>query len=176
MKKPRSDAKLLNLPEEKKAKLCDWMLSGMPYHKVRELCAAELGVATSLGALSCFYSEFCAAALLAQRARAVGVAEEIAQDATKTPGRFDAATIDALKQRAFEMAIQPMADPRDVRSIFSLVLKARDQDLAKAKLEQQVREYEEKAAKAKEQLEKVALAGGLSAETLASVEEAISLL
>ena len=129
MKKPRSDAKLLNLPEEQKAQLCDWMLSGLPYHKVKALLAEQFKVATTLSALSSFYQDFCSAALLAQRSRAVGVAEDIAAEAAKTPGRFDAATIDALKQKAFELAIQPLADPRDVKSIFSLVLKARDQDL-----------------------------------------------
>lgn len=44
------------------------------------------------------------------------------------------------------------------------------------KLRQKVREYEEKAARAREQLEKVRATGGLSAETLAEVEEAIKLL
>ena len=129
MKKPRSDAKLLNLPEEQRAQLCDWMLSGLPYHKIKGLVSEQFKVATTLSALSSFYQDFCSAALLTQRSRAVGVAEEIAEEAAKTPGRFDAATIDALKQKAFELAIQPMADPRDVKSIFSLVLKARDQDL-----------------------------------------------
>lgn len=129
MKKPRSDAVLLNLPEEQKAQLCDWMLSGLPYHKVKALLKEQFQVTTTLSSLSSFYQDFCSAALLAQRSRAVGVADEIAEEASKTPGRFDTATIDALKQKAFELAIQPMADPRDVKAIFSLVLKARDQDL-----------------------------------------------
>lgn len=134
MKKPRSDAKLVNLPEEQKAQLCDWLLSGMPYHKAKELLKNQFSVSTTLSSLSQFYQDFCSAALLAQRSRAVGVADEIAAEACKTPGRFDAATLDALKQKAFELAIQPLANPGDVKSIFSLVLKARDQDLEERRI------------------------------------------
>jgi hypothetical protein len=39
---------------------------------------------------------------------------------------------DALEQKAFELAQNPMANPKDVKAIFTLVLKARDQEQDKA--------------------------------------------
>ena len=135
MRKPRSDSKLDRLPEEQKAQLADWLLSGMPYHLVKDLVKKTFGVSTSIRALAVFYQDYCAAELLARRKRAVSTADEIAEEASRQPGRFDAATIDALKQKAFELAIAPGADPRAVKAVFSLVLKARDQDLEAQQIE-----------------------------------------
>jgi hypothetical protein len=59
---------------------------------------------------------------------------EVASDAQRRPGRLDEATIAALKQKAFELAISPGQDPEAVKAVFSLVLKARDQDLDAEKL------------------------------------------
>jgi hypothetical protein len=129
MNKPRSDAKLLNLPEEQHAQLVEWLLSGLPYHQVKLLVKKQFEIDTSLGALSAFYQDCCSAVLLARRQQAVSTADEIAAAASAMPGQFDQATIDALKQKAFELSIQPFANPKDVKAIFSLVLKARDQDL-----------------------------------------------
>jgi hypothetical protein len=72
--------------------------------------------------------------LIARRQRAVSTAEQIAQEAQNKPGQFDAATIDALKQKAFELAISSNAAPRDVKALFSLVLKSRDQALSEKQL------------------------------------------
>jgi hypothetical protein len=129
MRKPRSDAKLLNLPEEQQAQLADWLLSGIPYQTVKKMVQDSYSIDTSLGALSSFYNNVCGAALIARRQRAVSTADDIASAAAATPGKFDSATIDALKQKAFELSINPGSDPRDVKSLFMLVLKARDQQL-----------------------------------------------
>lgn len=138
MRKTRSDSKLLNLPEEQQAQLADWLLGGMPYHQARQVVAQPppdgFGLTVSLNAFSGFWQSVCAPLLIARRHRAVTTAESVAEEASKTPGRFDAATIDALKQRAFELSIQPACDPRDVKSLFSLVLKARDQDLVERRI------------------------------------------
>ena len=145
MKKPRSHSKLLNLPDEQMAALSDWLMSGLPYPKVRLLIKKEFGVATSDAALSRFYSEVCSAALLARRQRAVTMTEEIADEAATHPGKFDQATIDAIKQKAFEMSIAPQSSSKDLKAIFSLVLKSRDQDLEGrrvALMEQKLKETE----------------------------------
>lgn len=155
MKKPRSDSPLQNLPEEQAAKLCDWMLSGLPYHKVKKLVKEEFSLETSEAALSRFYSSFCAAALLVRRSRAVTTAAEIAEEAAKTPGQFDAATIDALKQKAFELSISPQADPGDVKDLFMLVLKAKDQEMDEKKLHLELEKFksqEERKARELNQL------------------------
>ncbi len=148
MSKPRPDAKLLNLPEEAQAQIAELLLSGMPYHAVLPVIKEQFGVQTSMGALSNFWQTVCEPALLARRRRAVSTADEVAAEAAATPGRFDAATIDSLKQRAFELSIQPQANPRDVKQIFALVLKARDQDLQQQSLKLDVQKFQFDAAAA----------------------------
>lgn len=160
MKKTRSDAKLDHLPEEQKAQVIDWLLAGLPYHKVRELIREQFAVATSIGALSGFYQREAVPVLLARRRRAAGVADEIAAEARKAPGAFDEATIDALRQKVFELALAPGADAREIKALFSLVLKARDQDLEARR----VALLEKKAAQADE-------AAKVTADTALSPEE-----
>jgi hypothetical protein len=128
VRKPRSDAKLKTLPEDQYQALVDWLLAGTPYRVVKQRLSDEFGVETSNGALSDFWNDCCGAALVARRQRAVSLADEIADEAASQPGRFDQATIDALKQKAFELAVNPQSDPRDVKGLFGLVLKARDQE------------------------------------------------
>jgi hypothetical protein len=71
--------------------------------------------------------------LIQRRSQAVGVAKELGEEIQKTPGQFSRATIDALEQKAFELANNPMVNPKDVKNIFSLVLKARDQQFDREK-------------------------------------------
>src|SRR5436190_21883804 len=104
MTKPRSDSKLDNLPEEQKEALAEWLLSGMAYHVAKPLVKKDFGVDTSSRALSEFYAEYCSAALIQRRRRAVTTAEEMAKEAQGQPGRFDTATIEALKQKAFALS------------------------------------------------------------------------
>jgi len=145
MSKPKSTAKLLNLPEEQQGKLADWLLSGMPYHQAREVVRKEFGVEVASSApFSYFWERVCTPMLLARRARAIGTADAVATQAAAVPGRFDAATIDALKQRAFDLAISPGVNSKDVKEIFSLVLKARDQDLE----DRRIKVLEDKARQA----------------------------
>ncbi len=179
MKKPRSDAKLLNLPEESQAQLVEWLLSGVPYHKARDLVEKEFHVRTSLAALSAFWDAACASALIARRQQAVSTADEIAEEAKSRPGQFDAATLDAIKQKAFELSLNPQAAPKDVKSLFMLLLKARDQELKNKDIEIKLRRLEmieRNAAQAKETLAAVASRGGLSPETIREIEEAAKLL
>lgn len=115
--------------------LADWLLSGMPYYEAQKQVKDQFGVEVrSLKSFSRFWQEVCGPALLARRHQARTVAEELAAEAVKHPGRFDQATIDALKQQAFELSISPNAKPKDVKALFSLVLKARDQDLNERKI------------------------------------------
>jgi hypothetical protein len=120
---------LLNLPEEAQHAIIDRMLNGNTYLQVKDYILEKYQIETSAAALSKFWETMAAPVLLARRHRAVETADEIADEAIARPGKFDAATIDALKQKAFELAIAPGADPRDVKSLFMLVLKARDQEI-----------------------------------------------
>ncbi|MCX6994150.1 MAG: hypothetical protein NT011_13550 [Kiritimatiellaeota bacterium] len=148
MKKPRSDSKLLNLPEEKQAQLAEWLLSGVPYHQALKLIEKEFQLTTSFAALSAFWTDVCTPALLARRQQAVTTADSVAADAKKMPGNFDAATIDAIRQKAFELSVSPQAAPGEVKALFMLLLKSRDQELKKDQLLLDKQRFEFDAAKA----------------------------
>lgn len=150
MRKTRADAVLLNLPEDQQAKLADWLLSGVPYHEAKVLAEKEFGVSVrSLSSFSEFFSAVCAPHLLARRRRALGAAGERAQEAEIHSGAaFDAATLDALRQKAYELAESPQTDPRDVKAVMMLLLKARDQDFEREKLTLDRQKFEFDAAKA----------------------------
>ncbi len=147
MQKPRSDAKLLNLPEEKQAQLVDWLLGGTPYHEARALVQKEFGVSVSLASLSHFYQAVCTPHLIRRRAQAVGMAAEVARAAESSPAQFDAATVDAIRQKAFELAISPMSQPKDVKALFMLLQKSRDQELKAETLKLDREKFEFDAAK-----------------------------
>src|SRR6266496_78470 len=129
MRKTRSDSKLLNLPDEKKDPILDWMLGGMSYTAVREMVAKEFGIKSSPAALSAFYAQEAPKRFIKQRLKSLSVAAEIADEAQKTPSMFAPATIERMQQLAFEQSITPGADPDTVKSFFMMMLKARDQDL-----------------------------------------------
>ena len=129
MRKTRSDAKLLNLPEEQQAQLAEWLLDGMPYHIAKIKAQADFGVSVGLAAFSGFYQEVCVPQLLVRRTRARETADQIGEDLASRPGNFDAATVDAIKQKAFELAISPQSNPKDVKALFVLLQKQRQQEL-----------------------------------------------
>lgn len=161
MRKPRSDSKLLNLPEEQRDELLDLMLSGQPYHAVQKILAADpFNVAVSLSSLSSFYAHEAPKRMTERRLGALRIAHEIAEEAQKRPSQFDAATIEALTQKAFELAISPTSPAKDVKSLFMLVLKSRDQDLK----ERQIVLLETKAKQAEE-------AAGVTNDSTLSDEE-----
>lgn len=146
IRKTRPEARLLNMPEEQQAELAEWLLSGMPYHQAREAVSKQWGVVCSLASLSRFYSEVCVPVLLRRRTQAVATAEEVADAARSTPGRFDQATIDALKQKAFELAISPLSSPKDIKAITTLLLKNTDQDLKRAEIDLQRARFQRETA------------------------------
>jgi hypothetical protein len=134
LRKPRSDSKLDALDLDQQQMLCEWLLTpGLSYERIKEMVFKEFNVSTTASSLSSFYSSYVAAYLIQRRAQAVGVAKELGAEVEKTPGQFSKATIDALEQKAFEFAQNPMVNPKDVKAIFSLVLKARDQEFDREK-------------------------------------------
>lgn len=127
MSKTKSNAVLLNLPEEQQAKLADWLLGGMPYHEAKVLVEKEFGVQLkSLSAFVRFWREVCAVHLLAKRQRLGTTADARAEQARLEPGKFDAATLDALKQKAYELAESPNAEPKEIKAVMGLLLKAQE--------------------------------------------------
>jgi hypothetical protein len=184
VKKPRSDSILGNLPNPVHHELVQWLLGGMPYSVVKQRLRDEFQIEVkSDSTLSAFWEENCGAALILKRQKAVTLADEVAAEAEKQPGRFDAATIDALKQRAFALAVQPNSDPRDVKALFMLLVKVRAQELdedkvliERAKLEQRISEYQDKIRAAQATLTKAQAEGGITPETLKTIEDQLNLL
>lgn len=142
-RKKRSDAWEHGLEEDQITLLCEWLLSGLSYKTVRDQCGAEFGLYPSNGQLGRFYQDYVAAEVIKKRTLARTLSEEVGEDIRKSPGNFDEATIDALSQKAFQIASSPLVNAKDVKAIFSLVLKARDQEIKQKDLEIKMRRLEQ---------------------------------
>lgn len=171
-RKPRSDSRLDGLHEDDRMRLLEWFTTpGMSLVLIREQLAKPidkggLEVETSTAALSNWWSKHGPEYLIMRRRQARSLAEDLADEASKSPAKFEVATIDALKQQAFTMAQQPGVSPKDIKALFSLVLKVRDQDAKKEELALATRRLallERKAALADE-AQGIASDGKLSAQ------------
>jgi hypothetical protein len=181
MRKTRSDAVLLNLPEEQQAKLAAWLLAGVPYHEAKVLAEKEFGVVVrSLDSFRSFWQQVCQPQILARRRRAVTTASERAEEAKSNPGQFDVATMDAIKQRAYELAESPESRPGDVKAILMLLLKARDQDRQERELDLALSKYRDLVAERRRAIEaelgKAKDNGGITTETRERIERELKLL
>jgi len=178
-RKPRPDARLLNLDPERQEQLAEWLLSGLPYHAVVDLCWKEWNIKTSPSAVANYYATVCSAAILARRRRAVGLADDLMAEVERAPGRLDDAALAAIRQKAFEVAADTTADPSNVKSLFELLLRARKQALDERSVavqERRVAVLEAKIAQARKALDSSARKGGLSPEALREIERAAKIL
>jgi hypothetical protein len=160
MRKTPAAALLLNLPEEQRAKLADWLLNGMPYHQAKMLVAKEFGVEVrSLSTFSSFWQEACLPHLLMRRRQMLRSAAARTGEALDDPTGFDEATIDALKQKAYELAEAPEPKTNDLRTVMLLLVRYRDQQLKGERLAFDREKHEFDAAKKcmekREELQKI---------------------
>lgn len=134
MSKPKNP--LLNMSETDQARLAEWLLGGMTYHEANLLVEKEFSVkaSASLGRYSRFWEQVCVPMLLQRRSRMAGTAAARKQEAETNPAEFDKATLDALQQRAYELAENPQSNPKDVKAILTLLLKAKDQSLEERRI------------------------------------------
>lgn len=134
MSKPKNP--LLQMPEISQARLADWLLGGMTYHEANLLVEKEFGLKASVGLdrYTGFWEAVCVPQLLLRRRRMAGTAGQRAEAADANPAQFDRATLDALQQRAYELAENPQAKSKDVKAILGLLLKAKDQSLEERKI------------------------------------------
>jgi hypothetical protein len=158
MRKRRPEAKLFGLPEGQQAELADWLLTGMPYHVAAARVEKEFGVSVGHSAFTSFWEEVCVPLMLGRRSQQRVAAEARAEVVERQPARFSEATLDALQERALQLAHSPLAKAKDVKALFGLVLKAKDQELE----ERRIRLLEEKAAAADKT--KAVVESGLTAE------------
>lgn len=119
MTKPRSDSLLARLTDEQREALATWLLGGLGYESAVVRCSSEWGIATSVGALSNFWAVECQPRLIARRSRAAAAATAIAEASSGDTGQLDAALRATIKQRAFEVLIDPSADPTAISQIVS---------------------------------------------------------
>jgi hypothetical protein len=98
-------------------------------------------------AVEAFWKQVCAPLLLQRRRRMLPLAEARAKEALENPGQFDVATLDALKQKAYELAESPTATLKDVKAVLGLLLKARSEDRADRELTFEREKFEFDAAK-----------------------------
>jgi len=175
-RKPRSDGKLLTLPEEDQQRIFDW-LKHMGYDKARLMIKKELGVKTSVGALNNFWTVWSKRESQNRILKAVTAAKDIEESAADNLPLINKATMAALQQAAFE-SILSGGDDRRIKDFMNIVLKARALDQDQQALELRVREYEDKIAKAKATLEQAKSAGkgGLGKETIERIEQQLGLL
>lgn len=106
-------------------------------------------------------------------ARKQQIARQLA--ALKGGEEMTAAATNAVRQKVMDLAIQPGADAKMVKMLFTLVLQAQAQELDARR----VKLLEQKAAAAdaaKAALEKKVSQGGLTPEALALAEEQLKLL
>jgi hypothetical protein len=174
-KKARADSKLDSMPEAKRGELVQGMICGWSYEAARDWCQVECGVCVSLSAFTPFYRRHVEPVLRERKQFAALSASTLAKLAKETEA-FDAAAIGELKEYAYRLIRDPNSDPEDARKWMETLIKAQagQRDSRKlAMLEAAARE-----AKAKlEALTKTAKSqGGLTAETLAQIEQAAGLL
>lgn len=165
MKKPRSDSKLANLPEETQAEIAAWCKEGLEVG--RDLLLSKKGTSISVSALSCWYAWYRRQELLQSgNARVLQTLEWYRQNKPQaTPEEIRAATFLQLQTLHEE-------DPQ----IQLALLKEQGRDLDRGLAQRRVKILEENAAKAKAALEGLKTKGGLTAETLKTIEEAAGLL
>lgn len=181
MRKKNGNHKLAALTDAQYATLCDRLVAGMTLMAAAEFVESEFGITVSKNVMARFYQENIGQWVLARRQRACGIADQVAAELERNPGQLDRATIDLIRQRAFELSSNPQADPKAVASILSLVLKVRDQDqkdaaLALDRRRLELLEAKEQAAQEAKSLLQTVSRGGLTPETLATIERAAQLL
>lgn len=194
MRKPQNP--LMLLPEDQQAQIAEWMLGGMNYREVNLLVEKEFGLphTSQFGRYQSFWAEVCAPIMKSRRKKFSGLADERAEEAKKNPAQFEAATLDAIQQRAYELAEDAKAKPNDVRAILSLLLKAKDQDFSREKFTAETELQKQQLALDRERLDLVkrkadaydraqaALTaakdykGGITQETLTKIERELKLL
>lgn len=167
-KKLRGDSSFVRLTAEQRAEVDDLLLAGANYVDVQAFMA-EAGVRCSQTSISEYYQNHIVP-LKIRRMRKVadGMAE------LDTDG-LDEATLAQVRALALDTALTPGANPKQIRMLFELVLKARSLDLENRR----VALLEKKAAQldeARAALEERKAAGGLTPEALAEIENMLKLM
>lgn len=166
MKKPRSDSKLANLPEDTQAEIAEWCRTN-PLEVVRDILLAQHKMSISLSALSCWFAWWRRQEQL--KSGNARVMQSLEWMRKHKPG----ATREQMRDATFlALQLTHESDPQ----IQLALLKEQGRDMDRELSARRVQLLEENAAKAKAALEGLKTKGGLTAETLKTIEEAAKLL
>ncbi len=171
-RKPNSNSILKSLPQQKRKEIFERALE-TPMDELRHQLSAE-GITVGKTALYEFRSWY-------EAMKPILEAHEFAQQFAETMVadkslNLNSTQVRQVSQAAFEML---SVQNQDVKTFIELQRLRVQQDNAsnqRRRLEQQLQEYQDKTAAAKDALEGVKSRGGLTAETLAQIEEAAKLL
>ena len=174
-RKTNSNAWYADLSEAEQ-RTCFEAMRTLGYVKARLVIQEEFGVSPSLGAMSAAYQKWAAEEQEASLLRAAVDIEGI-EEMTAELGE----TEDALRQKLNHAALAALVggDPEQIKLLVNLALQARKEVREDTKLNLRIKELEEQQAAAKAALDKAkkaAAGGGLSAEAIARIEEAASIL
>lgn len=147
MKKLRSDSTFARLTTEQLADIDDLLMAGSSYAEVQQRLG-EYGQSCSQTSIADYYQTHVAPRKWARQQR---VATELAKIKSAD---VDDATLLAVRQATFELALTPGSDPKALRMLYELVLKAQAQQLETRRielLEAKARKAEEAEAAAKDE-------------------------
>ncbi|QBG47833.1 hypothetical protein EGM51_10675 [Verrucomicrobia bacterium S94] len=144
-RKPRSDSKLLNLPDEDQAQAYD-AVKRLGYTKARLWIAENLGVKVSTGALHAAYQYWAQQESENRILQAVTGADAILGAAADNLPRIDQAMEAALKQAAFEAVLTK--DEDGLTKLTNVLLRIQKAALDEKQLELQIDRFQFDAAKA----------------------------
>jgi len=171
--KPRSDATLKTLPEVIQEQLYA-LLRTTSYGKARSIVREKWEVETSPAALSAFYTWY----PLSRRIEvAAATADQVAQTLRGMGDlNLDDDKIARVSQSFFEAQALKLGDSETYLGLRKIRLKEQDQRLQGSALELKVKQYEDKIAAARANLERAKSKGGLDKSTLQLIEDQLRLL
>lgn len=167
-KRPRPDNVIANLPAQLREQVEEMLLGNIGYYEIVKYLA-DHKVKLSQTAIARYWQNHVLPQKWARNTKAAELLDQI------DCGRIDAATHSAVKQAAYELATTPGSDPKAIKLMYDLCLRAQALDNDARKIS--ILEERAKAAElAKESLNARKEKGGLTPETLALVEETLNLL
>lgn len=130
--KIRGEAIIWHMPDDHFVQVVEWMLAGIPYKRIADLCKSELRLPPAKvpgrNAQSTFWQEFSPCWFIARRRSHARLIGEVNQEIASSPLEVDQALRDEIKQRAWEVLNTANPPEKLVKAFLNAVLKLRDQD------------------------------------------------
>ncbi len=134
-RKPKSNAKLLNLPEAQASQLRELLFEGTSCRDAVEFVQANFGITTGKSAVSDFWRQQCLPLLPKRRHNALEIARLLASSDPKASAPFENAAQSILQQRVFDLCITPSPDVVEIKALSDILHRTRSLDLAKSRLD-----------------------------------------